>query len=81
MMLMLGTVTSDVFNCTIVTTNGDGESDDVIAGTDKFKIVLADTSLGCGSVEEEFDLLKETGFGFVCCCRGIKRTNTYTKRD
>jgi len=44
-MLVLSTVTSDVFNLTIVTTNRNGESDDVIAGTDEFKIVLADTSL------------------------------------
>ena len=79
-MLVLSTVTSDVFNLTIVTTNWNGESDDVIAGTDEFKIVLADTSLWGGSVEEKFDLLKETRF-FVWCCSGIERTNTYAKWD
>jgi hypothetical protein len=61
-MLVLGAIASDVFNLTIVTTDGNGESDDIVASTDEFEVVLADTSLRCGSVEEEFDLLKETGF-------------------
>lgn len=64
-MLVLGTVTSDVLNSSIVTTDGDGESDNVIASTDEFKIVLADTGLGCGAIEEKFDLFKETRFFVV----------------
>jgi hypothetical protein len=74
-MLVLGTVASDVLNCAVVTTDGDGESDNVVAGTDEFKIVLADTGLGCGAVEEEFDLLEETGFFVVGS--GGEGTDTY----
>lgn len=60
--LVLGTVAGDSFNRTIVTADGDLESDDVVACADQFEVVFGDSSLGCGTVEEKFDLLEETGF-------------------
>lgn len=53
--------------------NWEIESNDVIACPDEVKIVLRDCGLGCCSVEEEFNLFKETWlllhiFWLDCCC-------------
>lgn len=75
-MLVLGTVASDVFDLTIVTADGDRESNDVVACADQFEIIFGDASLGGGTVEEKFDLLEETRlFGFVL--HGREGSNAY----
>ena len=40
---------------------GDVESDQVLARLDKVEVLLIDAGLGGGRVEEELDLLEETG--------------------
>jgi hypothetical protein len=75
-MLVLSTVASDVFDLTIVTADGDRESNDVVASADQFKIIFGDAGLGGGTVEEKFDLLEETRlFGFVL--HGREGSNAY----
>ena len=75
-MFVLSTVAGDGLDLTIVTADGDRESDDVVASADQFKIVFGDAGLGGGTVEEKFDLLEETRlFGFVL--HGRERSNAY----
>ena len=70
-MLVLGTVADDVLDGAVVETDGNGEPDDVVAGANQLEVVLGDAGLGCGSVEEELDLLEETGlFGRVANLAG-----------
>ena len=65
-MLVLGTVADDVLDGAVVETDGDRKPDDVVASANQLEVVLGDAGLRCGSVEEKFDLLKETGlFGRV----------------
>jgi len=72
--LVLSTVASDSFDLTIVTADGDRESDNVVTCADQFEVVLRDSGLGGGAVEEKFNLLEETGlFGFIFHSR--ERTN------
>ena len=40
MVLVLSAVASDGLDLTIVTTDGDGESDDIVAGADQFEVVF-----------------------------------------
>jgi len=69
--LVLSTVADDVIDGAVVETDGNGKPDDVVAGANQLKVVLGDAGLGCGSVEEELDLLEETRlFGRIAYLAG-----------
>ena len=60
-MLMLGTVAVEHLNLAVVSSDGDGEPNNAVTGADEIEVVLCDSSLLGGTVEEELDLLEETG--------------------
>lgn len=62
MMFVLSTVANNIFDASIVTSDRNGKSDDVIASSDQLEVVLADTSLAGSPVEEKFNLFEEAGF-------------------
>ena len=53
-------VAGDGLEVTVVSAEGDVESDDGLAGLDEVEVLLIDASLVGGVVVEELDLLKET---------------------
>ena len=60
-MLVLGTVGSDGLDLSIVSADGESESDNRVTRANEFKPVIRNSS-GSGSlVEELLDILKETG--------------------
>jgi len=58
---VLGTVAGDSVKVSVVTTEGDVESDDRVARLDHLKVLGIDSSFGSSRVVEKLDLLKETG--------------------
>ena len=60
MMLVLSAIAGNGLNLTVVTADGYGESDNIVAGADQLKIVFGDTSLRSSAIEEKFNLLEET---------------------
>jgi hypothetical protein len=58
---VLGSVASHGLKSAIITTEGDVESNDGLAGLDQVKILLGDASLGGSGIVEHLDLFKETG--------------------
>jgi hypothetical protein len=61
---VLSSVTGDVLESSIVSNDWNVESDNCITSPNEVKVMLGNISLGCGSVEEEFDLFKETWLCF-----------------
>jgi hypothetical protein len=57
---VLGSVASDGVEVTVVTTEGDVEADDRLAGLDVLEVLRVNAGLGGGRVEEELHLLEET---------------------
>jgi hypothetical protein len=55
-MLMLSSVTGNGLKCSIVSMDRNVKSDNGIASPDKIKVILGNTCLSSGSVEEKFDL-------------------------
>ena len=60
-MLVLGAVAVDGLDFTVIAPNGNGETDNVVAGADHFKVVLGDARLGRSAVKEKLNLLEEAG--------------------
>jgi len=58
---MLGSVTSDCFESSVVPAQRNVEPDDTLASLDEVKVLLRNASLAGGFRIEELDLLKETG--------------------
>ena len=48
-------------NGTVVSAKRNVESNDCVAGLDELQVLTGDVGLGSSSVEEELDLLEETG--------------------
>jgi len=58
---VLGSVASDGLEGSVVSAEGNVESDNGLAGLDEVEELGVDAGLGSGLVEEELDLLEETG--------------------
>lgn len=52
-------VASDGLDGAVVTTEGNVESNDSVAGLDEVQVLLRDVSLGGSAIEEELDLFEE----------------------
>jgi hypothetical protein len=59
--LVLGTVAEDLLHLAVIALDWDGEADHVVADLDHVQVVLGDVGSRGSAVEEEFDLLQETG--------------------
>jgi hypothetical protein len=54
-------VASDGLDGTVVASQGDVESNDSVASLDQVEVLLWNVSFGSSAIEEELDLLEETG--------------------
>jgi hypothetical protein len=62
MMLMLGAIAVEDLDLAVVTTNGDTEPDNIVTSANHLEVVFRDSCLRSGAVEEQLNLLEETGF-------------------
>ena len=76
MMLVLSAIASNGLNLTVVTADGNRESDNIVTGADQLKVVFGDTSFRSSAIEEKFNLLEETRlFDFFCDRASCEGTN------
>jgi hypothetical protein len=54
-------VASDGLDGTVIASQGDVESNDSVASLDQVEVLLWNVSFGSSAIEEELDLLEETG--------------------
>lgn len=64
MMLVLCSVSSDIFNFAVISSNRNVESDNSVASLDEGHHIIRDVGFGSSPIQEKLNLFEESGFLF-----------------